>query len=199
MWQAGYHRESLELLSRLVPEAKTFAILACDSVSARPKVKQIRALARRGQLPLELVDTVVTNSLEEFKARATELAERVDAFFVLNHDTLVDAEGKHVDMLEVGRWYLENIRKPDVSHEGQFVLEGMLATANDSGFNQSYAAFQMAYDILEQGLNPGRMRTQTPPRGPFMVNQRRAQMLGIDLSGKLDFIDELVPDAVALR
>lgn len=199
VWQAGYHQESLELLNRLVPTAKTFAILACDSVSSRPKVKQIRSLARRGLLPLELVDTVVTNSFSEFKERALELAEQVDAFFVLNHDTMQDDDGQHVDMLTVGRWYLENIRKPDASHEGQFVLEGMLATANDSGYNQSYAAFQMAYDILEQGLNPGRMRTKTPPRGPFMVNERRARMLGIDLSDKLDLIDELVPDAVALR
>lgn len=199
VWQAGYHKESLELLNRLVPEARTFAILACDSVSARPKVKQIRSLARRGHLPLELVDTVVTNSFSEFKTRALELAARVDAFFILNHDTLVDDEGNHVDMLEVGRWYLENIRKPDVSHEGQFVREGILATANDSGFNQSYTAFQMAYDILEQGLNPGRMRTRTPPRGPFMVNERRARMLGIDITDKLEFIDELVTEAVALR
>ena len=49
VWQAGYHQESLELLSRLVPTARTFAILACDSVSARPKVKQIQSLARRGR------------------------------------------------------------------------------------------------------------------------------------------------------
>ena len=199
VWQAGYHKESLELLSQLVPDARTFAILACDSVSARAKVKQIRSLARRGRLPLELVDTVVTNSFSEFQARAQELADRVDAFFVLNHDTMVDEDGQHVDMLEVGRWYLENIRKPDVSHEGQFVREGILATANDAGYNQSYVAFQMAYDILEQGLNPGRMRTRTPQRGPLMVNERRAEMLGIDLTDKLGLIDELVPDALALR
>ena len=41
VWQAGYLKESLELLHRLVPEAKTFAVLACDSVTARSKVKQI--------------------------------------------------------------------------------------------------------------------------------------------------------------
>lgn len=199
VWQAGYHKESVELLHALAPEARTFAILACDSVSARPKVKQIRALARRGELPLELVDVVVTNSYSEFQRRALELSEVVDAFFVLNHDTLVDDDGNHVDMLEAGRWYLENIDKPEASHEGQFVREGMLATANDSGFNQSYAAFQMAYDILEQGLNPGRMRTKTPRRGPFMVNSRRAKMLGIELADKGDLIDEIVTEAVALQ
>ncbi len=198
VWQAGYHKESVELLKALAPDAETFAILSCDSVSARPNVKQLKALAKAGKLPLRLVDVVMTNSFSEFKRRALELATQVDAFYILNHDTLVDDDGNHVDMLTVGTWYLENIRKPEASHEDQFVREGMLATANDSGYNQSYTAFQMAYDILEQGLNPGRMRTKTPSRGPFMVNRRRAQMLGIDLADKGELIDEIIDEALAL-
>lgn len=199
VWQAGYHKESIELLHQLVPEARTFAVLACDSASTRPKIKQIKALARSGQLPLELVDVVQTNSVSEFKARTLELARKVDAFFVLNHDTLVDDNGNHVDMLTVGRWYLENVNKPEASHEDQFVREGMLLTANDSGFNQSYGAFEMAYDILSHGLNPGKIRTRTPARGPRMVNRVRAEMLGISLAQRMDIIDEIVDEAVALR
>ena len=199
VWQAGYHAESVKFLKRLVPGAKTFAILACDSVTSRPNVKQIQALAQRGELPLELVEVVMTNSFSEFKERALELAERVDAFFILNHDTFRDDDGNHIDMLTVGRWYLENIKKPEASHEDQFVREGMLLTANDSGFNQSYKAFEMAYDILEQGLNPSRMRTVTPSRGPLMVNRRRAEALGIDLSDQMDVIDEIVEEAIALQ
>jgi len=199
VWQAGYHKESVELLKLLVPEARTFAILSCDSVSARPNVKRIRALAKRGLLPMELVGEIVTNSFSEFRRRALDLAEQVDAFYVLNHDTLTDDDGNHVDMLTVGRWYLNNIRKPEVSHEDQFVREGMLATANDSGYNQSYEAFQMVYDILDQGLNPAHMRTKTPARGPFMVNRKRAEMLGIALLDKQDIIDEIVDEALALN
>ncbi len=199
VWQAGYHKESLELLKHLVPGAETFAILACDSVSSRSNVKQIKSLSLRGKLPLKLDGVLVTNRLEEFKQGALALAQKVDAFFVLNHDTLRNERGEHIPMLEVGRWYLENIRKPEVSHEDQFVLEGMLSTANDSGFNQAFHAFEMAYDILEQGLNPGLMRTKTPPRGPFMVNRQRARMLGIDLVDKMEFIDEIVEKAVALQ
>ena len=199
VWQAGYHAESIKFLHQLVPDAKTFAILACDSETARPNVKQIQALAQRGELSLELVDVVMTNSYSEFKQRVLELAEQVDAFFVLNHDTFRDDQGNHVDMLTVGRWYLENVKKPEASHEDQFVREGMLLTANDSGFNQSYKAFEMAYDILEQGLNPSRMRTVTPQRGPLMVNRRRAEALGIDLSDQMDMIDEVVEEAIALQ
>ena len=199
VWQAGYHKESLDLLHALVPNAKTFAILACDSVSSRPKIKQLQILDRQGKLPLKLVDIVITNSFSEFKQKTLKLAEQVDAFFMLNHDTMLDDEGNHVDMLEVGNWYLLHIKKPEASHEDQFVREGMLLTANDSGYNQGYVAFEMAFDILEQGLKPSLMRTKTPPRGPFMVNRKRAEMLGITLADKMDLIDEIVDEAMALK
>ena len=198
VWQAGFHKESVELLKKLVPNAKTFAILACDSVTSRPNVKIIQRLARRGDLPLELVDTVVTNSFDEFKSRALELAKRVDAFFILNHDTLVDSSDNHVDMLTVGRWYLENIKVPEASHEDQFVREGMLLTANDSGYNQAFTAFEMAYDILEQGLSPSRMRTRTPAKGPFLVNSQRAAALQLRLKDKMYLIDEVINESLAL-
>ena len=199
VWQAGYHKESVEFLKALVPEAKTFAILACDSVTTRPKVKQVQALAKKGKLPLKLVDTVMTNSFSEFKKRVLELIPKVDAFFILNHDTFKDDQGNHVDMLTAGKWYLENVKKPEASHEGQFVREGMLLTANDSGYNQAYKAFEMAYDILEQGLNPSHMRTIAPPRGPLMVNRKRAEMLGISLEDKMDVIEEIVEEAIAME
>jgi ABC-type uncharacterized transport system substrate-binding protein len=198
VWQAGYHKESLELLKALVPDAKTFAILSCNSVTSRPSIKQIRMLAQYGELPLQLVDVVATNDFSEFKHRALELAGKVDAFFVLNHDTLKDDQGNYIDMLTVGKWYLENIKKPEASPEDQFVHEGMLLTANDSGYNQGYYAFEIAYDILEQGLNPSRIRTKTPPRGPLMVNQQRATMLGITLDDKMHLIDKVIQTAVAL-
>ncbi|MEN9317150.1 MAG: hypothetical protein RIS35_3543 [Pseudomonadota bacterium] len=198
VWQSGYHKESLELLKRLVPTAKTFAILACDSETSRPNVKMIEQLAKRDALPLRLADTIVTNSYEEFKRRALEASRKVDAFFVLNHDTLRDAQGRYVDMLDVGRWYLENIRIPEASHEDQFVHEGMLLTANDSGFNQGYMALEMANLILEKRSTPARMAVRTPDRGPYLVNKIRADQLRISLTESLFMIDEVITHSVAL-
>ena len=144
------------------------------------------------------MDVVATNSFEEFKNRSLELAKKVDAFFVINHDTIKDRDDKYVDMLKVGKWYLENIKKPEASHEDQFVREGMLLTANDSGYNQSFQAFEMGYDILEQGLSPARMRTKTPARGPFMVNKKRADILYYRF-GKSAPAEQLALSAAALE
>jgi beta-galactosidase GanA len=51
VWQSGYHKESLDLLKKLVPKAKTFGILACDSESTRPNVKMIEVLGYTKQPP----------------------------------------------------------------------------------------------------------------------------------------------------
>jgi ABC-type uncharacterized transport system substrate-binding protein len=158
----------------------------------------LEELAGRGTLPLRLVDKVATNSYALWKERALDFASRVDAMFVLNHDTLRDDDGGHVDMLAAGRWYLENIRIPEASQEDQFVLEGMLLTANDSGFNQGHLAFEMAHDILHKGLSPARMAVRTPERGPYMVNRNRATQLGIDLEDAMYLIDEIVDTSRAL-
>ena len=199
VWQSGYHKESLQLLKHLVPQVQTFAILASDSETSRPKIKELMALDREGQLPLKLVDVVATNSFQTFQQQALALAERVDAFFVLNHDTLKDEQGQPVDMLTAGRWYLEHIAKPETSHEDQFVLEGMLCTANDSGYNQGYTAVEMAVEILERGAKPAQMQPRTPPRGPFMVNRQRAKQLGIALEAKQHLVEQVVEEALALQ
>jgi ABC-type uncharacterized transport system substrate-binding protein len=198
VWQSGYHKESLELLKRLVPTARTFAILACDSETSRPNVKMIELLDKRGVLPLKLTESIVTNSYKEFKRRALAASSKADAFFVLNHDTLRDESGKYIEMLEVGRWYLQNIRIPEASHEDQFVHEGMLLTANDSGYNQGYVAFEMASLILNGRAKPARMAVRTPDRGPYLVNRLRARQLGIDLTDSMFMIDEIVNTAAAL-
>lgn len=199
VWQSGYHKESLDLLKKIVPSAQTFAILACDSESTRPNVKLIEEMSARGALPLRLVDKAVTNSFEQWKERALDFAGRVDAIYMLNHDTLRDRDGNHVGYLTAGRWYLENIRIPEASHEDQFVLEGMLLTANDSGFNQGQLAFEMAHEILSRGLSPARMAVRTPERGPYMVNRQRARALGVDLEEVLYLIDELIDRSLALK
>jgi ABC-type uncharacterized transport system substrate-binding protein len=74
----------------------------------------------------------------------------------------------------------------------------MLLTANDSGYNQGYLAFEMAGGILDRGLNPARMAVRTPERGPYLVNRNRARSLGIPLEPAMYLIDEVVDKSLAL-
>ncbi len=198
VYQAGYLVECLEFLKRIVPAIRTFGILSDDSETGRAKVSELHQLASRGDLPVELVGTVVTNCAARWKAEALELAGRADAFFVLNHNTLTDEGGLPVDQLELGAWYLRNVRRPDCGHEKQFAQEGLLATCDDSGFNQALDAARIADRILRERVDPARIPVRAPRRGPYIANRERASMLGLELQDGMG-IEEYVDRCLALE
>ena len=198
VYQAGYLKECLEFLKRVTPNIKTFAILSDDSPTGRAKVKTLQNLHNSGQLPVELVEAVVTNSISEWKSKALELQDKVDAFFVLNHNSIKDSLGNPVDQLEIGAWYLRNIKIPECAHEKQFAIEGMLCVCDDSGYNQGYEAMKLAHRILNKGESPSTIPVKSPPRGPFILNRERAQMLHIAINPEMG-IEEYVEKALALE
>ncbi len=200
IYQAGYLREGLVALKTILPEIETFAVLSDDSPTGRSKAKQFLRWARRDELPLKLVDVVVTNEYETWKRRALELSKEVDAFFVLNHNTLRTSDGKTVEQLEAGRWYLTNIRKPDIAHERHFVKEGILSAVEDSGFKQGYEAVRVANRILKGGEDPAEISVYAPEQGPFIVNTERARGLGIeDRFTEHPLVEETIDYCLALK
>lgn len=197
IYQAGYLKECLTFLKKLCPEIKTFAILSDDSESSRAKTKELEFLAYNKELPLELKATIITNYYKLWQEQALKTADEVDAFFVLNHNTLKDGSSRSIDQLEAGKWYLTNIKKPECSHEKQFVEEGMLLVVDDSGFKQGYEAFKIAYQILKEGKSPADIAIKAPSRGKVIVNRERAEMLKLNIKDK-KFIEEFIDHAAAL-
>jgi ABC-type uncharacterized transport system substrate-binding protein len=196
VYQPGFYKESLEYLKQLVPDIKTFAILSDDSETGRTKAKAIEHLGEAGGLPLKLIETVLTNSYSEWQSAALRLQHNVDAFFVLNHDALKDDLGNRIDQFIAVAWYLRNVKKPECAPGKQFVQEGILLTADDSGYKQGYEAVKIAHLILHDKRDPAGIPVIAPDRGSIIVNRQRARMLEIDLTGK-DFIEEFADTALA--
>jgi len=181
-------------VQQVLPGVRRLAVLSDASPTGRAKVKELEDLVRRGEVEVSLAGSVVTDSYEAWKDGALELAPKADAFFVFNHNTLKDAAGRAVPQLEAGAWYLTHVRKPDIGHERQFVVEGILCAVDDSGFRQGYEAVRVAHRILDGGEDPAQIAVYAPPPGDFVVNVARARMLGL-----LEVFDasELVEDRVA--
>lgn len=184
VYQAGYYRESLQLLKALVPKAQTFAILSVESETGRSHYKAIQRLAKEGQLPLTLADTVVTNDFDTWKKKILELQGKVDAFFVAQYAGIKDTSGNYVPEMQVARWYLENSKIPEAIQQLQHAQHGLFCGADDSGYNQGFEAVVIANDILANGKKPETYKPVAPPRGPLMINKQRAKRLGIKLSEK---------------
>ena len=198
VYQPGYYTASLQLLKKIAPQIKTFAVVTDDTTAGRSHYKEIEYLARQKALPLTLVETVVTGDFEQFKRKVLELQTKVDAFFVAQYSSLLDKNGKYVSARDIARWYLKNVRIPETAEQGQFVRQGMLCGADDSGYNQGFEAVAVAYDILSKGASPATYPVRAPRRGALIVNRERARMLGIELKPEMG-IEEYVDEAEALK
>ncbi|HAK60923.1 MAG TPA: hypothetical protein DCO77_11160 [Nitrospiraceae bacterium] len=185
VYQSGYYAESLRLLKVIVPGVQTIAVLSDNTPTGRSHYKAIEYLARKGVLPVTLVETVATDSYEEWKRRALELQKSVDAFFVAHYAGFKDSSGKYVPGREVAAWYRAHIRIPEAVELRHFVNQGMLCGADDSAYNQGYEAVVIAHDILTKGANPATYPPRAPKRGALMVNTQRAKDLGIVLTKKM--------------
>ncbi|OGW42276.1 MAG: hypothetical protein A2X57_02505 [Nitrospirae bacterium GWD2_57_8] len=198
IFQPGYYVESLNLLKKIAPRVKTFAVLTDDTTAGRSHYKAIEYLARQGALPLILKETVITGDYEVFKRRALELQKEVDAFFIAQYSSLRDKTGNYVSAYEAAKWYITNITIPETAEQGQFVRQGMLCGADDSGYNQGFEAVAVAHDILSKGADPATYPVRAPKRGVLIANRQRAAMLGIALLPEMG-IEEYVDIAEALK
>ena len=194
VYQAGYHKESIIHLKTLIPGIKRMAVLSDDSPTGRSHAKRLQRYAIEGLLPVEVVDVVITNSFSEFKKSTLALNKKVDAFFISTHNTLKDDAGNHVDYLAVINWYLKNTNKPEVTPSSHMLREGLLATVDDSGFNQGYEAVKVSHSILSGGKNPAEISVYAPKKGPFIVNEWRAKQLGLqqNLKDHEKIIDNII-------
>src|SRR5581483_10215972 len=76
VYQRGYYKEAAEALLKLFPKIKTFGVLGDDSESAMAKFQGIKDLIDKGQMPLQFVEHVHTNSFKDWKAKAQDLAKK---------------------------------------------------------------------------------------------------------------------------
>ncbi|MGH1441600.1 MAG: ABC transporter substrate-binding protein [Cellvibrionaceae bacterium] len=199
VYQADYLKESVLFLKELLPQVKSLTILSDDSVSSRAKLKKLQRLYNNKALPVKITHTIVTNKAEEWKKEALKASEKTDAFFMLNHNTLKNKKGEPVDSMKLGAWYIRNIKKPEVSYEQHFIVEGMFAAVSDSGVKQGYGATKLANKILK-GESPSLMAVTAPIRGDYVVNRERAKMLGVYKTIKNNkLIEAWVEKAIALE
>jgi len=200
VYQKGYHIQCFEYLQKVLPGIKTTAVLSDDSPTGRAHAKRLERYAADGTLPVNIIEIIITNSYEEWQAKALELQPKVDAFYISTHNTLHDKQGNNIDYLEAAAWYFRNIDRPSTTPARFFVEEGFFSTVEDSAFKQGYEAAKIGHKILTLGANPAEIVPYFPAQGPFIVNRKRAKMLGLEeqLKRHKDIIDEYIDTMAAL-
>ena len=170
--------ETVALLKQMAPDVERIAVIFDQGPTWQGVRKRMEE-----NLP-QVPDIRVTswNTIKTFsgyKSRIRQLQREADAIALLGIFTFTDDSGKTVPYTEVLRWTADNSRLPDFSFWKDRIPYGTLCTVTVSGFEQGYAAGQMARRILIEGLSPQTLAMHPSVKGEPVISLARAKKLGI--------------------
>ena len=162
----------IDLLKRLVPNAKKVAMLYCSS-EANSTFQIDLAKKRCDEVGLDYVDATVSNS-NEIQQVVQNLVGKVDAIYTPTDNMIASC------MPTVGMVTTPN-RIPVICGEEGMVSGGGLATFGINYYELGKQTGLMAYDILVNGAKPAEMPIQYMENCVFSYNAETAEKLGIKI------------------
>ena len=130
------YTEAFELGKRLFPDASNIVILADASGSSAfvANTFQQDYPGSTSGSPLEVLDFVLLETFEDWKAAVLEYQDKADIIGVLNYHQLTDGQGDVVPARDVVAWMLENNRLPELGLVSEWAEDGFLVSAGNSGY-----------------------------------------------------------------
>lgn len=161
--------KQIELLVKLLPEAKTVGIFYTSSeVNSESQAKAARAaLEAKG---ITVVEKTVTSS-NDVQQAMTSLASQVDAVFLPTDNTVASTIATIGDVLK-------EAKVPALGSD-EAVLDGVLFTSGVDFKAVGKQAGQLAVKILN-GEKPAALAVASPESTSIAVNEDMAKLLGID-------------------
>lgn len=165
--------EQMDLLVKLVPEAKTVGILFCSAESN----SEIQAQMAREALDAKGIahtDYTVSNS-NEIQTVVESMIGKVDAIYAPT-DNMIAAGMATVAMVATDN------QIPVICGEAGMVESGGLATYGIDYYQLGYLTGQQAIEILVNGKNPAELPIGYLPaeKCELKINEETAKALGID-------------------
>lgn len=180
--------EQIDLLIKLLPNAKTVAVLYCSSES-NSKIQYELAKTELEAKGLTCVEKTIA-AIDEAKSTIESLAGKADAIYIPTDNTLADG------MTTVAA-AANSIKMPIIAGEGGMVANGALATYGIDYYELGKQTAAMAVDILKNGADPATMaiQYQTGDALKLAVNTDTAKACGITIPDDLLKTATVYPEA----
>ncbi len=164
-------KEQLDLLKKLVPDAKTVGVIYnAAEVNSEVQVRIVKEEAPA--LGLEIVEATVSSSADVLQA-AQSLIGKVNAIYVPTDNMVVSAAQSVVQVAN------EN-KIPLISGESSVVDAGGLGTIGINYTNLGAQTGEMALRILD-GAKPADMPVEGQKNFDIVLNQEAIDLLGIEV------------------
>ena len=162
--------QQLDLLLKLVPNAKSVGTIYCSSeVNSQLQIEILKkAAAAKG---VTVKEATVSN-VNDIQQAARSLVGKVQAIYVPTDNVLASAMPTLVSVTE-------EAKLPVICGEGGMVKAGGLATLGVDYYKLGFQAGEMAADILSGKSKPADMAIQAQKEFKAMVNLKEAGKIGL--------------------
>ena len=162
--------QQLDLLVKLVPNAKSVGTIYCSSeVNSQLQIEILKkAAAAKG---VTVKEATVSN-VNDIQQAARSLVGKVQAIYVPTDNVLASAMPTLVSVTE-------EAKLPVICGEGGMVKAGGLATLGVDYYKLGFQAGEMAADILSGKSKPADMAIQAQKEFKAMVNLKEAEKIGL--------------------
>lgn len=162
--------QQLDLLLKIVPNAKSIGTIYCSSeVNSQLQVDILKkAAAAKGVT----VSEATVSNVNDIQQAARSLVGKVQAIYVPTDNVLASA----MPTLAV---VTEEAKLPVICGEGGMVKAGGLATLGVDYYKLGFQAGEMAADILSGKSKPADMAIQAQKEFTAIVNMKEAEKIGL--------------------
>lgn len=162
--------QQLDLLLKLVPNAKSVGTIYCSSeVNSQLQIEILKkAAAAKG---VTVKEATVSN-VNDIQQAARSLVGKVQAIYVPTDNVLASAMPTLVSVTE-------EAKLPVICGEGGMVKAGGMATLGVDYYKLGFQAGEMAADILGGKSKPADMAIQAQKEFKAMVNVKEAEKIGL--------------------
>ena len=162
--------QQLDLLLKLVPNAKSVGTIYCSSeVNSQLQIEILKkAAAAKG---VTVKEATVSN-VNDIQQAARSLVGKVQAIYVPTDNVLASAMPTLVSVTE-------EAKLPVICGEGGMVKAGGVATLGVDYYKLGFQAGEMAADILSGKSKPADMAIQAQKEFKAMVNLKEAEKIGL--------------------
>jgi len=169
-------KEQIELLVKLVPDAKTVGVIYTSSednsiVQAEIAREHIEAMG------LNYVEVTVSNS-NDVQQATQSIVEKCDAIYIPTDNTLATA-------MPTVYGVTSKSKTPVICGESALVENGGLATIGINYYDLGYQTGLMALKILKGEAKPATMPIEKPDKYDFAINGTVAEEIGIKIPDDL--------------
>lgn len=177
--------QTVNLLKEISPGIKKIAVIYDDDPTWPPVIVRMKEKAPIQLRETEFISWDEIHTFEEYKKRISELQTEADAIALLGVFTFKDEKSENVPYQEVLQWTAENSNLPDFSFWEDRISYGTFCTVSVSGYEQGYAAGNIARGILLEHKSPSSYPFEPTTKGQPVISLARAQKLGINIKSSV--------------